>query len=179
MNLAILLYLKLEPTSNLTPPPPTSKTINMKFSAAAATLAVAAVVSAQQPTWTSCATGATDMAVTSFSVAPYPLCVGKPVCATIGGTLSSPISGTTAGLSIIGKYLNRVVYTDSKNLCEILANTEHPCPVDTTVTSVVACIDVKPTAPVGIPVQLEVKATNGNGNVIFCQKATVTAQNCP
>ncbi|KAF9975791.1 hypothetical protein BGZ73_000382 [Actinomortierella ambigua] len=151
----------------------------MKFSAAAATLAFAAVASAQQPSWGPCNTNPTEMTVTSFSVAPYPLCVGKPVCATITGTLSNPIDGATAGLSVIGKYLNRIVYTDSKNLCEILAETDHPCPVSTDVTSVVACIDVKPNAPVGIPVSLEVKATNGNGNVIFCQKAVVTAQNCP
>ncbi|KAF9158513.1 hypothetical protein DFQ27_003588 [Actinomortierella ambigua] len=152
----------------------------MKVTAALASLLfTAAVTTAQQPTWSSCATGATDMTITSFSVAPYPLCVGKPVCAEIHGTNTAPIDGSTAVLSVIGKYLNRVVYTDSKNLCQVLANASLPCPVAVGTPYVKACIDVKPTAPVGIPVSLEVKATNGNGNVIFCQKATVTAQNCP
>ncbi|KAG0239084.1 hypothetical protein BGW41_007927 [Actinomortierella wolfii] len=151
----------------------------MKFSFAAAALAFAAVASAQQPAWTDCGITPVEMTVTSFSVTPYPLCVGKPVCATIGGTLSAPIDGPDATLSVIGKFLGRVVYTDNQNLCDILSTTDHPCPVTTDVTSVEACIGVKPNAPAGINVLLEVKATNGNGNLIFCQKATVIAQNCP
>ncbi|KAF9579194.1 hypothetical protein BGW38_004640, partial [Lunasporangiospora selenospora] len=63
----------------------------MKIFAAVAALAVAAVANAQQPTWTNCATGYTDIDITSFSVNPYPLCVGKPVCATGYGVLKNAV----------------------------------------------------------------------------------------
>ncbi|KAG0252734.1 hypothetical protein BG011_006833 [Mortierella polycephala] len=150
----------------------------MKFITAVAALFVATVANAQAPTFTDCATGTPDMTVTSFSVSPYPLCVGQDVCATVVGTLGTPIDGAAA-LSIVGKYLGRVVYTDNHGLCDVLAGTDHPCPVDTSVTSVVACVLVKPNAPVGIPVSLTIQATNGSGNTLFCQSATVTAASCP
>ncbi len=148
----------------------------MKFIAAIAAIVVAAVANAQ--TFTSCATGPTDMTVTAFSVNPYPLCVGQNVCATVGGTLSTPIIAP-AKLAVTGKYLGRVVYTDNQDLCVVLAASGIPCPVPVTVTSVTACVLVKPTAPANIPVQLTILATNGNNHILFCQSATVTAANCP
>ncbi|KAF9187915.1 hypothetical protein BGZ51_000100 [Haplosporangium sp. Z 767] len=150
----------------------------MKFITAAAALFVAAVANAQSPSFTNCAPASADMTVTGFSLSPYPLCVGKEVCATVTGTLNASIVGPSA-LSIVGKYLGRVVYTDNHDLCSVLADTEHPCPVDTTATSVTACILVKANAPTGIPVALTIQATNGSGNTLFCQTATVTAQVCP
>ncbi|KAG0337663.1 hypothetical protein BG004_007557 [Podila humilis] len=148
----------------------------MKFTAVAALL-LAAVATAQQPTWTNCATGPTDMTVSAFSVAPYPLCVNQNVCATVVGTLSTAVIAP-AKLSISGKYLGRVVYTDNQDLCAILSAAGHPCPLPITTTTITACVLVKPTAPTGINVQLTVTATNGNNNVLFCQGATVTANNC-
>ncbi|KAF9349471.1 hypothetical protein BGX34_001773 [Mortierella sp. NVP85] len=152
----------------------------MKFIAAVAALALAAVAQAQ--TFTSCATGATDMTVSSITLDKNPLCVGENVCATVTGTLANPIVETTPGstkLAIVGRYLGRVVYTDNHDLCTLLAASGHPCPVATSVTSVTACVLVKTSAPVGVPVALTIQATNGNGNTIFCQTATVTAANCP
>ncbi|KAG0044552.1 hypothetical protein BGZ83_010244 [Gryganskiella cystojenkinii] len=149
----------------------------MKFVAALVALVAATVVSAQVP-WTNCASGATDLVINSFSITPYPLCVNKNVCATGTGQLSTPVvSGAT--LSIVGRYLNKIVYTDNQDLCALLAAQGFPCPIPITKTSITACVLVKPGAPVNIPVNLQVLATNGNGHTLFCQAATVTAQNCP
>ncbi|KAF9190708.1 hypothetical protein BGZ50_009849 [Haplosporangium sp. Z 11] len=122
----------------------------MKFFTAIAALVVAAVASAQTPSppFSNCATGATDMTVTGLTLNPYPLCVGKPVCATVTGTLSAPVT-SPASLAITGKYLGRVVYTDNVDLCTVLAASGYPCPVATTVTSVTACVLVKANAPTG------------------------------
>ncbi|KAF9574611.1 hypothetical protein EC968_006026 [Mortierella alpina] len=145
----------------------------MKFITAIAALFVATVANAQVP-FTNCATGPTDITIDTFSIAPYPLCVGKEVCATGTGVLSTPVI-EGAKLSIIGKYLGRVVYTDNHDLCTLMAAQGHPCPIPTTLTSITACVPVKSTAPANIPVQLTVQATNGNNHVLFCQAATVTA----
>ncbi|KAG0350204.1 hypothetical protein BGZ54_003961 [Gamsiella multidivaricata] len=149
----------------------------MKFTAIAALL-LAAVASAQSPTFSNCATGATDMTVTGFTLSLYPLCVNKNVCATVTGTLSTPVIAG-AKLAVTGRYGGRVVYTDNADLCTLLAASGYPCPVPVTTTTVTACILVKPTTPTGIPIALTIQATNGNGNVLFCQVATVTAQTCP
>ncbi|KAG0201211.1 hypothetical protein BGX28_005911 [Mortierella sp. GBA30] len=149
----------------------------MKFFAAIAALVVAAVANAQSPAFTNCATGVADMTVTGFSVSPYPLCIGKTVCATVTGTLATSIVAP-ATLTITGKYLGRTVYTDNQDLCAVLAASGVPCPVATSVTSVTACVLVKSTAPANIPVVLTIQATNGNNHALFCQSATVTAANC-
>ncbi|KAG0368585.1 hypothetical protein BC939DRAFT_469902 [Gamsiella multidivaricata] len=148
----------------------------MKFIAAVAALFVAAVANAQVP-FTNCATGATDIAITTFSIAPYPLCINQNVCATGTGTLSTPVVAG-AKLAITGRYGGRVVYTDNQDLCALMAAQGHPCPIPTTLTSITACVLVKSTAPANVPVALTVLATNGNGNVLFCQSATVTAKTC-
>ncbi|KAG0334291.1 hypothetical protein BG004_000481 [Podila humilis] len=148
----------------------------MKFFAAVAALLVATVANAQVP-FTNCATGPTDLTITTFSLAPYPLCVNQNVCASGVGVLSTPVIAP-AKLSISGKYLGRVVYTDNQDLCAITAASGQPCPIPVTVTSITACVLVKPSAPTGINVQLTVTAINGNNNVLFCQAATVTANNC-
>ncbi|KAI1297119.1 hypothetical protein EDD11_007229 [Mortierella claussenii] len=151
----------------------------MKFFAAVAALACLALANAQMPPVSNCATGATDLAITSFNLAPYPLCINQNVCATGTGQLSVPVTAG-AKLNIVGKYLNRVVYTDAHDLCTLLSAQGHPCPVPITLTSITACVLVKPTAPAGVPVALTVSATNGNGHVLFCQAANnVYAQNCP
>ncbi|GJJ71137.1 hypothetical protein EMPS_03487 [Entomortierella parvispora] len=148
----------------------------MKFITAIAALLVAAVAQAQVP-FTNCATGATDITIDTFSIAPYPLCVNKNVCATGSGSLSTPVIAG-AKLSIVGRYLNKIVYTDNQDLCALMSAQGFPCPIPTTMTSITACVLVKSTAPVGIPVNLQVQATNGNGHVLFCQAAVVQAQNC-
>ncbi|KAG0044551.1 hypothetical protein BGZ83_010243 [Gryganskiella cystojenkinii] len=153
----------------------------MKFFATIAALACVVIAQAQTtiPPITNCASGATDLTINSFTLAPYPLCVNQNVCATGTGQLSTPvISGAT--LSIVGRYLNKIVYTDNHDLCILLAAQGFTCPIPVTMTSITACVLVKPGAPVGIPVNLQVLATNGNGHTLFCQAANgVYAANCP
>ncbi|KAG0032076.1 hypothetical protein BGZ82_006687, partial [Podila clonocystis] len=55
----------------------------MKFFAAVATLVIAAVANAQAPAWADCAPpGTADLTINTFSVTPYPLCIGQNVCAS-------------------------------------------------------------------------------------------------
>ncbi|KAG9068569.1 hypothetical protein KI688_010844 [Linnemannia hyalina] len=153
----------------------------MKFIAALATLVLAAVASGQttMPTPFDCSTGPTQIAITSFNLVPYPLCINEMVCATGTGTLSTPvIEGAT--LAITGRYLGRLVYTDNHDLCELLASQGFQCPMPTTMTSITACVLVKPNAPPNIGVALQVVAVNGDGGVLFCQAANgVIATTCP
>ncbi|KAF9420804.1 hypothetical protein BGZ94_009030 [Podila epigama] len=148
----------------------------MKFFAAVAALAFTALVQAQVP-FINCAVGPTDLTINSFSLSPYPLCINQNVCATGTGTLSTPVIAP-AKLSISGKYLGRVVYTDNQDLCKISAEAGVPCPIPVTVNSITACVLVKPSAPANVNVQLTVQGINGNNNVLFCQAATVLATNC-
>ncbi|KAG0327624.1 hypothetical protein BGZ99_007205 [Dissophora globulifera] len=149
----------------------------MKFFAAIAALALAVVASAQQPTWTNCAVGTADLVISSFTVAPYPLCINQNVCASGTGILSTPVvAGGT--LAITGRFAGRVVYSDNHDLCTLTGAQGYPCPIATTLTSITICVLVKNTAPAGINVALTVQATNGNNHVLFCQAATVTASNC-
>ncbi|KAG0283300.1 hypothetical protein BGZ96_012334 [Linnemannia gamsii] len=151
----------------------------MKFIAALTTLVLAAVASAQMPTPYNCATGPTQIAITSFTLDPYPLCINKMVCASGTGTLSTPVvDGAT--LSITGRYLGRLVYTDNHDLCSLLASQGFACPMPTTMTSITACVLVKPNAPPNIGVALRVVAVNGDGGTLFCQAADgVIATTCP
>ncbi|KAF9546550.1 hypothetical protein EC957_009627 [Mortierella hygrophila] len=148
----------------------------MKFIAAVAAILVAAVANAQVP-FTNCATGPTQIAIDNFSISPYPLCINQNVCAEGTGTLSTPvIEGAT--LSITGRYLGRLVYTDNHDLCALMATQGQPCPILTNVNSIKSCVNVKPSAPPNIAVALQVSAINGDGGTLFCQAATVTAKTC-
>ncbi|KAG0006755.1 hypothetical protein BGZ65_004246 [Modicella reniformis] len=137
----------------------------MKFFAAIAVLAVAAVAKAQSPVFSNCSGG-------------VPLSMSMTVCASITGTLNNPITAGST-LSTIGRYLGRIVYNDNHDLCTVLNAAGLPCPVSPPQSYVNACILVLTTAPASIPVVLTIQAVNGNGNLIFCQRSTVTAQNCP
>ncbi|KAF8925725.1 hypothetical protein BGZ58_000526 [Dissophora ornata] len=139
------------------------------FTAAIAALACFTVAAAQtMPPITNCATGATDLTITTFTLAPYPLCINKDVCATGTGQLSAPVT-QGATLAIQGKYLGRVVYTDNQDLCTLLGAQGLSCPIPVTLTSITACVLVKSTAPANVPVALTVLATNGDNNILFCQ----------
>ncbi|KAG0234081.1 hypothetical protein BGW42_006947 [Actinomortierella wolfii] len=153
----------------------------MKFCAIIATLFAAVIASAQDvPSFIHC-TGlgnvVPQLTIEQFIIAPYPLCIGQSVCTTGKGQLSTPVI-EGAQLSITGKFLGRIVYTDNYDLCTLMAGQGHPCPIPTTLTSLTSCINVKPNAPAGINVKLEVMATNGDGNLLFCQEANVIAKNC-
>ncbi|KAG0377578.1 hypothetical protein BGX24_005853 [Mortierella sp. AD032] len=99
------------------------------------------------------------------------------VCATGTGTLSTPVI-QGAKLAISGRYLGRLVYTDNQDLCALMASQGFTCPLPTTMTAITACVLVKPNAPPNVGVALTVQATNGDGGLLFCQSATVIAQNC-
>ncbi|KAF9278389.1 hypothetical protein BGZ68_008604 [Mortierella alpina] len=96
-----------------------------------------------------CATGLTDIVISNFTLSPYPLCVGQNVCATGTGTLLTPVIAP-AKLAITGKYLGRIVYTDNHDLCALMDSQGHPCPIPVTLTSITACIQVKPSAPANV-----------------------------
>ncbi|KAF9991939.1 hypothetical protein BGZ80_008306 [Entomortierella chlamydospora] len=142
----------------------------MKFFAATIALVAAAVANAQV-TWTDCSSGS-DLAVSSMTLSPYPLCIGENVCATITGTLSAPVT-SPATLTIIGTYFGTTVYTQSVDLCTVVS-----CPVAQSTTTLEVCVPVLSNAPAGIPVVLTISATNGNGDTLLCQTGTVTAANC-
>ncbi|KAF9179282.1 hypothetical protein BGZ49_005171, partial [Haplosporangium sp. Z 27] len=72
----------------------------MKFFAAlVAVIAAAVAVDAQSPTFTNCATSP-ELAINTFTLTPYPLCINQNVCASGTGTLSVPVT-QGATLSII------------------------------------------------------------------------------
>ncbi|KAF9172378.1 hypothetical protein BGX21_003912 [Mortierella sp. AD011] len=148
----------------------------MKFFAAFVALVAAAVANAQVP-YTDCAPGS-DLTIDTFTLSPYPFCVGQNVCATGTGSLSVPVTAPST-LTIIGTYFGVTVYSDSHDVCALMAAQGYPCPVPTSLTSLTMCIMVLPTAPAGIAVDLTVSATNGNGNTLFCQTGTVMAATCP
>ncbi|KAG0279387.1 hypothetical protein BGZ95_001365 [Linnemannia exigua] len=103
-----------------------------------------------------------------FSVAPYPICRNKNMCVTATGSLSTPIvSG--AKFSITGTYLGRLVYSDEQNLCSILADYGIWCPVATYRSSLTICVLVKSSVPLNVYMAMKFLATNGDGNIIFCQ----------
>ncbi|KAK3825346.1 MAG: hypothetical protein J3Q66DRAFT_384571 [Benniella sp.] len=150
----------------------------MKLFAAIVTLILATLIAAQQPVFTNCAASTAEFTVASFSIFPHPACVSQNVCVTITGMLSAPITAG-AKVTIVGRYLGRVVYTDNQDLCALSAAQGNPCPLPVSLTSLTVCVLVKTNAPVGIPVTISISATNGNGNPLFCQSATVQFQNCP
>ncbi|KAF9345200.1 hypothetical protein BGX26_003416 [Mortierella sp. AD094] len=150
----------------------------MKFYAITATLAFAAAASAQgYSNFTNCAAGSPDMTVESFSLTPYPLCIGKNICATAKGSLKTDIiSG--AKLSITGRYLGRLIYTDNQDFCGLMAAQGTPCPIPATVTSLTACVPLKNSAVANVPAADTILVTNGNGNTLFCQASSLYAVNC-
>jgi hypothetical protein len=118
----------------------------MKLFAAIVTLILATLIAAQ-PVFTNCAPSTADFTVVNFSLYPHPGCVGQNVCITITGQLAAPIT-QGAKVTIIGKYLGRVVYTDSIDLCALSASQGNPCPLPVSLTSLTVCINVKASAPV-------------------------------
>ncbi|KAF9919736.1 hypothetical protein FBU30_010603 [Linnemannia zychae] len=134
--------------------------------------AVVSVISAQTGTFTNfkdCATGPVSFTSTNgFSLAPSPLCISKPFCLTSAGALSAPIT-EGAKYVIYGRYLGRMLYTDTQDLCPLLALNGTPCPVAAGDFNLNICVNVKPNFPVGWPFDFQFHAINGNGELIFCR----------
>ncbi|KAF9905838.1 hypothetical protein EC991_001243 [Linnemannia zychae] len=152
----------------------------MKFIAfALSALALLRLSHAQSPFFTNCAMFTpTQLAIQYFSVTPYPLCINKDVTFSIMGTLSAPLDQGSY-LTMEGRYLGRLVYTDTQSLCTLLIWSGRPCPVPITANFFDLSLLVKPNAPPNVAVELTVTARNAAQNLIFCQKATVTAVFCP
>ncbi|KAF9315213.1 hypothetical protein BG003_003399 [Podila horticola] len=119
------------------------------------------------PPWSNCATGPTQMNVTSFSASPNPLCAGQPLQFTATGSLAKSIV-QGASFSIVGKFLSRVFCTDNYDLCQILAATGTPCPTAANITSLMINIRTKPNIPIGIPLVFSIQVRNGDGDIILC-----------
>ncbi|KAF9182360.1 hypothetical protein BGZ50_004967 [Haplosporangium sp. Z 11] len=140
----------------------------MKCFAAIAAFACLVFANAQtMPPFTNCAPPSTDLTVNNFTVAPYSPCIGGEFCFTVTGTLNKPVI-ERAELTIVGYYLGRVIYTENRNFCELMAAQGQSCPVPVTSTSFTACMLGKPTYN-GFPLPLKIQVRNGSGNVLFCQ----------
>ncbi|KAK3837656.1 MAG: hypothetical protein JOS17DRAFT_813462 [Linnemannia elongata] len=154
----------------------------MKFLAVTAALVTAAVVTAELPppeNFTDCATTPTQLTLTSFTVSPSPLCLKQQFCYTATGTLNAPLlKGST--ISIYGRYLNRLVYTDYLiDLCAALTAGGHTdCNVPAGPVSLKLCRPVRNSFWANVPTQFQTLLTNGDGSIILCQTQRNYAVNC-
>ncbi|KAG0262773.1 hypothetical protein BGZ95_003962 [Linnemannia exigua] len=146
----------------------------MKFTTVLSTFAIvaASLVSAQYTDLVDGASGPVQYAGTNYTVTPSPMCIGKDVCLTASGTLSTDIiEGST--YSFIGRYLGRLFYVDSnKDLCALLAASGTPCPVPAGAFNLKVCLLLRPNLPPNWPVEYQFEAINGDGGRLFAQKTT-------
>ncbi|OAQ27819.1 hypothetical protein K457DRAFT_20824 [Linnemannia elongata AG-77] len=125
----------------------------MKFIATITALTTAAAVTSaefQMPppsNFSSCASGPTQLALTSFTVSPSPMCIGEESCYTASGTLNTGIIDG-ARLSVTGRWLGRLVYTNSANLCDVIAAGDHKgCPIPAGPVTLKICRKMMPGHP--------------------------------
>ncbi|KAF9120719.1 hypothetical protein BGW39_011139 [Mortierella sp. 14UC] len=147
----------------------------MKIAASIAVLATAVLsfVSAQTGPvdLANCATGPTQLTATSFSITPVPMCITKPYCITATGTLSTEIKNVdeyNATFAVTGRYLGRLIYTDNKNLCDLLAESGQPCPIPAGPVTLKICNNLKQNLPPNIGYAFQFNSVNTDGGVIFC-----------
>ncbi|KAF9271879.1 hypothetical protein BGZ88_005503 [Linnemannia elongata] len=154
----------------------------MKFLTAITALATSAAVASAFPppgNFSNCASGPTQLALTNFTLSPSYLCIGKEFCYTATGTLNTGIiNGAT--LSITGRYLGRLFYTDhDANLCDALAVGGHKdCAIPAGPVTLKICRKLKPNMPPNIGTVFQANAVNGDGNIIFCQTASNYGVQC-
>ncbi|OAQ27821.1 hypothetical protein K457DRAFT_20826 [Linnemannia elongata AG-77] len=154
----------------------------MKFITAITALATAAAVaSAELPppgNFSNCANSFARLALTNFTLSPLPMCIGKEFCYTATGTLNTGIiNGAT--LSITGRFLGRLGYTDNANLCDALAAGGHKdCAIPAGPVTLKICRKLKLNMPPNIRMKFEVSAVNGDGGTLFCQTSTSHALTC-
>ncbi|KAK5808531.1 hypothetical protein F5H01DRAFT_352274 [Linnemannia elongata] len=151
----------------------------MKFIATIAALATAATVaSVELPppgNFSSCDSYPKQLALTTFTLSPSPMCVGKQACYTATGTLNTGIvDGAT--LRISGRYLGRLFYNDNANLCDALIAGGHKnCTIPAGPVTLRICRNVRPNLVPNIRILFQVEAVNGDGGNLFCQKETNSA----
>ncbi|KAF9915159.1 hypothetical protein BX616_006783 [Lobosporangium transversale] len=128
--------------------------------------------------FTSCAPSTTGLTLTALPVLePYPLCIGKEYCLTLTGQLNTDITQGSR-LSVIGRWVGRIVYTDNQDLCTLLAAQGTPCPVASTTSSIKLCTPMKSNFWANVQTHFQFSATNGDGDLLFCQTSPIYAQNC-
>ncbi|KAF9907173.1 hypothetical protein EC991_011236 [Linnemannia zychae] len=164
----------------------------MKFITTLAALATATIcsVSAQYTDFANGATGPVQFTATNYAINPYPLCINKPFCLTATGTVSNDIvEGAT--YTVTGRYIGRLVYSDSHDLCPLLAASGTPCPIPAGAFNLNICVPVKPNLPPNISFHFQFAAVNGDGGSLFVQKtpgwpglpgtipSTLYGVNCP
>ncbi|KAG0370106.1 hypothetical protein BGX24_002143 [Mortierella sp. AD032] len=137
-----------------------------------AALSAASAQTGAYTKFTDCAVNTSELSIKSLSLSPSPMCLGQDYCLTATGTLSEPIV-KGAKLGVWGKYLNRIVYTDKVDLCDVLAASGQNCPIPATtdVTSLKICLKLKPEFWDGVNTQFDFIATNADERTIFCQRA--------
>ncbi|KAF9209211.1 hypothetical protein BGZ59_010223 [Podila verticillata] len=156
----------------------------MKLLPTIATLAVIAVTHARTlispyPVSGDCASpGTTDQIVTDFNLTPSDYCIGKSYTVTTTGSLVNDVIAP-AKITITGKFLGRIVYTDQQDLCALLAAAGTPCPVAKTANALSFALTVKPSLPGGIQFGYTYQAINGNNRILFCRTTNLTGKNCP
>ncbi|KAF9343745.1 hypothetical protein BGX26_005254 [Mortierella sp. AD094] len=85
---------------------------------------------------------------------PSTPCLGEEWCLTLTGDISNPILAS-ATYNVVGKIPNAkqpggIFYTDSGDLCTLLAAQGTPCPVPVTTTSIKVCRPIKSCFPTGV-----------------------------
>ena len=131
----------------------------MKISCAVPALLSLASLTLAAPTLSwynldNCATGATDFNFTSADLSPTPLCLGQDNYLTLHGTLSRAIVNE-ASLGVVGRYLNKIVYTDHFDFAAVMTSSGYPIPFPvpepaSTPISLKLAIPFKPSFPVGV-----------------------------
>ncbi|KAF8946267.1 hypothetical protein BGZ47_000952 [Haplosporangium gracile] len=151
----------------------------MKFTTiAAAAVALFAVSSRAEPvTWTGCFAGSTDLVNPTFQIAGEMPCAKKDVCATLTGTLSTPIVEGTM-LTIRVKYLGRSVRTYRRDFCQLMADNGSPCPIAPGPKTFTACINDWNAEVVNVPTNSTVEILNGSGSWVTCLSAPTTNKQC-
>ncbi|KAG0292096.1 hypothetical protein BGZ96_004547 [Linnemannia gamsii] len=144
------------------------------LAAIACAIAALSTVSAQSGTYTKftdcAAVKPSDLAISALTLSPSPMCLGQDYCLTATGALSAPIT-KGAKLGVWGKYLNRIVYRDSVDLCDVLAANGQNCPIPEDTTELKICLQLKPDFWEGVTTKFDFIATNANDDTIFCQRA--------
>ncbi|KFH70523.1 hypothetical protein MVEG_03373 [Podila verticillata NRRL 6337] len=149
----------------------------MKFLAVIAIL-IATAAAIDDPVfpfvWKDCSSpGTTDQTVTNFTL-KQGFCSGKNHTVIVTGPVIQDIIAP-AKLSISAKFLGRVVYTDNRDLCALLAAAGTPCPIAAGTTALTFDVLLKPSFPWNFTCQFTYQATNGNSRLLFCQAATMMA----
>ncbi|KAF9125649.1 hypothetical protein BGW39_007231 [Mortierella sp. 14UC] len=140
----------------------------MKLTTALAALAAITVssVSAQFTNFVNASRTSTQYAGSNFTSSPYPWCIGKEFCLTATGTLSTDIVKGSR-YDITGRTYGRLTYTDSHDLCSLLAASGTPCPIPAGPFNLNLCVPVKPNLPPNFPTEFIFAAINGDGGILF------------